>query len=75
MFLFSISNGYLTSIGDNRILFQDMIFRKTYFTFLVMLNAPAKVEHYQQQTASNLMVGILGLGLVIGISETYNIYI
>ena len=68
MFLFSISNGYLTSIGDNRIFFQDIIFRKTNFIFSVMLNAPAKVENYQQQTASNLMVGILGLGLVIGIS-------
>ena len=33
-----------------------------------MLNAPAKVEDYQQQTASNLMVGLLGLGLVTGIS-------
>ena len=37
-----------------------------YLTSIVMLNAPAKVEDYQQQTASNLMVGILGLGLVIG---------
>ena len=37
-----------------------------YLTSVVMLNAPAKVEDYQQQTASNLMVGILGLGLVIG---------
>ena len=33
-----------------------------------MLNAPAKVEDFQQQTASNLMVGLLGLGLVTGIS-------
>ena len=37
-----------------------------YLTSVVMMNAPAKVEVYQQQTASNLMAGILGLGLVIG---------
>jgi len=37
-----------------------------FLTSVVMVNAPAKVEPHQQQTASNMMVGILGMGLVLG---------
>ena len=37
-----------------------------YLTSVVMVNAPGKVHVYEQQTASNLMVGILGLGLISG---------
>ena len=35
-------------------------------TSIVMVNAPTKVESHEQQTSSNMMVGILGLGLVLG---------
>lgn len=31
-----------------------------------MVVAPSKVEPHLQQTASNLMVGVLGLGLILG---------
>ena len=37
-----------------------------FLTSVVMVNAPSKVEPHQQQTASNMMVGLLGLGLVVG---------
>ena len=37
-----------------------------FLTSVVMVNAPSKVETYQQQTASNMMVALLGLGLVVG---------
>jgi len=37
-----------------------------FLTSVVMVNAPTKVEFHQQQTSSNMMVGILGLGLVLG---------
>jgi len=37
-----------------------------FLTSIVMVNAPGKVLPHEQQTASNLMVGILGTGLVIG---------
>ena len=46
MFVFSISNGFLTSV--------------------VMVAAPARVQPSHQQTAANLMAGILGLGLAAG---------
>jgi len=46
MFLFSISNGYLTTV--------------------VMVHAPSRVASYEQETAANLMAGILGLGLAAG---------
>ena len=37
-----------------------------FLTSIVMVNAPTKVESHEQQTSSNMMVGILGLGLVLG---------
>jgi len=37
-----------------------------FLTSIVMVNAPAQVEAHQQQTASNMMVGLLGMGLVVG---------
>ena len=37
-----------------------------FLTSIVMVNAPAKVELHQKQTASNMMVGILGMGLAVG---------
>ena len=37
-----------------------------YLTSIVMVNAPGKVLDFEQQTASNLMVGLLGLGLISG---------
>ena len=37
-----------------------------YLTTIVMVNAPGRVEEHEQQTASNLMVGLLGLGLISG---------
>ena len=37
-----------------------------YLTSIVMVNAPKKVLPHEQQTASNLMVGLLGLGLITG---------
>lgn len=37
-----------------------------FLTSVVMVNAPSKVEPHQQQTASNMMVALLGLGLVVG---------
>ena len=37
-----------------------------YLTTIVMVNAPGRVEGHEQQTASNLMVGLLGLGLISG---------
>ena len=37
-----------------------------YLTSIVMVNAPGRVLDFEQQTASNLMVGLLGLGLISG---------
>lgn len=37
-----------------------------YLTSIVMVNAPKKVREHEQQTSSNLMVGLLGLGLISG---------
>ena len=37
-----------------------------YLTTIVMVSAPGRVEEHEQQTASNLMVGLLGLGLISG---------
>ena len=37
-----------------------------HLTTVVMVAAPARVLAHEQQTASNLMVGLLGLGLISG---------
>ena len=37
-----------------------------YLTSTVMVAAPTRVNAHQQQTAANLMAGILGLGLALG---------
>ena len=37
-----------------------------FLTSVVMVNAPMRVDVHEQQTASNMMVGILGTGLVVG---------
>jgi len=37
-----------------------------YLTSVVMVSAPRRVESHQQETAANLMAGILGLGLATG---------
>ena len=37
-----------------------------HLTTVVMVAAPARVLQHEQQTASNLMVGLLGLGLISG---------
>ena len=37
-----------------------------FLTSVVMVAAPSRVPQHQQQTAANLMAGILGIGLAAG---------
>lgn len=57
---------YLDSDAAYIILIFLLSLSNGYLTSIVMVNAPARVLPYEQQTSSNLMVGLLGLGLISG---------
>lgn len=68
MLVLAISNGYLTRCCLTyffRLIFS-LLLSSPLCCSVVMVAAPGRVAVHEQQTSTNLMVGILGSGLILG---------